>query len=70
MSKVALDHIDVAVHKDDSGVVPNTKQRESSWHRVVSAATCQLQLMIIQVESGLFEGNLSAFWIQDLLFLY
>ena len=42
--EVALDHIEIAqaVHQDDSGMssgVPNTKQPESSWHRV-SAATC------------------------------
>ena len=57
MTKVALDHIEVAVHQNDSSSVPNTKQPESSWHRV-SAATCQLLLV---TESGLFEdGNLSA----------
>ena len=42
VTKVALDHIEVAVHQDDSSGVPNTKQPESSWHRVVGAATCQL----------------------------
>jgi hypothetical protein len=41
VTEVTLDHIEVAVHQDDSCVVPNTKQPESSWHRV-SGATCQL----------------------------
>ena len=41
VTKVALDHIEVAVHQDDSGGVPNTKQPESSWHRI-SAAICRL----------------------------
>ena len=43
MTKVALDHIQVeaAVQKDDSSGVSNTKQPESSWHRV-GAAICQL----------------------------
>ena len=39
VTKVALDHIEIAVHQDDSSV--DTKQPESSWHRV-SGATCQL----------------------------
>jgi hypothetical protein len=39
--KVALDHIEVAVKQNDSSGSPNTKQPESSWHRV-RAATCQL----------------------------
>ena len=43
VTKVTLDHIEVqvAVHQDDSSGVPNTKQSESSWHRV-SVTTCQL----------------------------
>ena len=43
VAKVALDHAEVAIHQDDSssGGVPNTKQRERSWHRV-SILTCQL----------------------------
>ena len=41
MTKVASDHIEVAVHQDDRGM-PNTKQPEISWHRVVSGANCQL----------------------------
>ena len=41
VTKAALDHVEVAVHQDDCSGVPNTKQRESSWHRV-SVATCQL----------------------------
>ena len=40
VAKVTVDHIEVAVHQDDSSM-PNTKQPESSWHRV-SAASCQL----------------------------
>ena len=51
VTKVALDHIEVAVHQDDISGVSNAKQPESSWHRV-RAATCQLCLVII--ESGLF----------------
>ena len=41
VTKVTLDHIEVAVHKDDSCGVPNTKQPESSWWHPVSAAICQ-----------------------------
>ena len=41
VTKVAVDHIDVAVHHDDSSGGPNTKQPEVSWHRV-SGATSQL----------------------------
>ena len=32
VTKVALDHIEVAVHQDDSSGVSNSKQPESSWH--------------------------------------
>ena len=41
VTEVALDHINIAIHQDDSSCVPNRKQPESSWHRV-SGATCQL----------------------------
>ena len=41
VTEVALDHIDVAVHQDDSSFVPNTEQPESSWHSV-SGATFKL----------------------------
>ena len=41
VTEVALDHIDVAVHHDDSSGVPNTKQPEGSWH-CVNGATCLL----------------------------
>ena len=41
VTKAALDHVKAAVHNDDGSGVPNTKQRERSWHRV-SVATCQL----------------------------
>ena len=41
VTKAALDHIEVAVHQDNSSGVPNTNQPESLWHRV-SVATCQL----------------------------
>ena len=41
VTEVSLDHINIAVHQDDSGGMPNRKQPESSWHRV-SGATCQL----------------------------
>ena len=41
VTKAALDHIEVAVHQDDSSGVSNTKQPETSWHRV-SAATCEM----------------------------
>ena len=33
-TKASLDHIEVAVHQDDSSGVPNTKQPKPSWHRV------------------------------------
>ena len=33
VTKIALDHIEVAVHQEDSRGLPNTKQPESSWHR-------------------------------------
>jgi hypothetical protein len=36
VTKVALDHIEVAVDQDDSSGVPNTNQPESSWHRLVT----------------------------------
>ena len=59
VTKVALDHIEVAVHEADSSGVPDTKQPESSWHPV-SGATCQLELVIFG--SGLLEdGNLNTF---------
>ena len=38
VTKTALDHVEVAVHQDDSSGVPNAKQPESLWHRV-SVAT-------------------------------
>ena len=41
VTKAALDYIEVAVHQDDSSCVPNTKQPETSWHRVCGA-TCEL----------------------------
>ena len=41
VTNATLDYTEVAVHQDDSSCVPNTKQRETSWHRV-SGATCQL----------------------------
>ena len=34
MTKVALDHIEVAVDQDDGSDVLNSKQLESSWHCV------------------------------------
>ena len=55
VTKAALDYIEVAVHQDDSSCVPNTNNR-------------RLRGILVIVESGLFEdGNLSEFWIQDLL---
>ena len=41
VTKVALDHIEITVHQDDSSGVPNRKQPESSWHSA-SGATFQL----------------------------
>ena len=40
MTKAALDHIEVTVHKDDSSGVPNSKQPETSWH--LQVVCCQL----------------------------
>ena len=41
MAEVALDHIDIAVHQDDSSGMLNTEQPESSWHSA-SGVTFQM----------------------------
>ena len=63
VTKVALDHVEVTVHQDDSSGV--SKQRENLWHRAI-AVTCQSYLMMLG-ESWLFkDGKLNAFWMQFL----
>lgn len=35
VTKVALNHVEVAVDQEDSSCVPNTNQLERSWHIVI-----------------------------------
>ena len=54
VTKVALDHIEVAVHHDDSSSAPNTEWPESSRH-------CY-KLWLVMIESGFLKRAIKPAW--------